>query len=167
MFSRITKKLIREVNIPQLTFIYVTIYKEWLVHSNKNEEGNCYHDFFIAYKLTYIVDKPTYVLDITGHHANLDFFLTSCLDKCSAKVLPPLGSSNYSLINVKIDTKPKVYPLMSYFIRIFWYSKADWDSFRFHIAGDLLSAFFKNRVHRTTSLISEFYIRQKVSVKTG
>lgn len=59
---------------------------------------------FSPYLTTQTVDKPTLAPDTAGHHANLlDLFLASCFDQCSAKVLPSLGTSDHSLIYVKLD----------------------------------------------------------------
>lgn len=75
--------------------------------------------------MTQIVDKPIRVPDIDGHHANLlDIFHASYLDQCSTEILPPLGTSDYSVIHVKTDAKPKI-PTMSHFIgqsMVEWFS---------------------------------------------
>lgn len=106
-------------------------HKEWLVHSNKtNAEGKYCRDFSIAYELTQIIREPTQVLDKKGHQVNLlSFILTSCPDKCLSKVLPPLGTSDHSLISVQIDAKLKVSPDVPFHGMIFHYAKVDWDSF--------------------------------------
>lgn len=81
-------------------------HKEWLVHSKiTDKEGRYSRDISIAYKLTQIVDKPSRIPK-TRHCTNI--FLTSCSEKCSAKVLPLLGTADHSLVSVKIDAKSKV-----------------------------------------------------------
>lgn len=45
------------------------------------------------------MDKCTCVPNTSGHHVNLDFFITTCPDQCSADGLPPLDSSDHSLIH--------------------------------------------------------------------
>lgn len=108
-------------------------------------------DSFITYKLTQIVDKPTCVPDTTGHHISLlDHFLISCPEKCFVEVLPPLGTSDHSLINVKIDGKSKAFPDVPFHRTIFQYTKTDSDSFRSYITEAPLLAFFKNKADRTT-----------------
>lgn len=83
-------------------------HKEWLVHSNITEEEWKYcHDFSIAYELTQVVGKPIRVPDTTGHHANvLELFFASCPDQYSVEVLPPVNTSDHSLISAKFDAKP-------------------------------------------------------------
>lgn len=102
-------------------------HEKWLINSNKtNEEGKWCHDYSITYELSKIRNKPTYVSNIIGHHANLlNLFLTSFPDKCSAEVLTLLCSSDHSLINVKIDAKPKTSSNVPFHRTIFWYTKTD------------------------------------------
>lgn len=83
-----------------------------------------------------------------------------------------LGSSVRSLINVKIDSKPK-HPLISPFQgTIFLCSKAEWDSFRSNIAEAPLLAFFKNRAPLTppsdqaSSFQNEFFLSMRVLYRT-
>lgn len=60
----------------------------------------------VTAKITYYLNR---VLDIGGHRANLlDLFLTSCPDKCSTEELPSMGSSDYSLVYIRIDAKPLI-----------------------------------------------------------
>lgn len=60
--------------------------------------------------MTQIVDKTIYIPDTTGHANLLDPFRTFCPDKCFNEVLSPLVTSDYSLINVKVEAKPKGSP---------------------------------------------------------
>lgn len=76
------------------------------------------------------------------------------LHLATRKVLPALGTSDYSLINVKVDFKPKAFPGVPFHRTIFRYPNAVWDSFRCYTAESL--SFFKNRVSRTDVLISEW-----------
>lgn len=83
--------------------------KEWLVHSNiTDEEWKYCHDFSSTfYELCQVVGKPIRVPDTTGHHANvLDLFFTYCPDQYSVEVLPPVNTSDHSLISAKVDAKP-------------------------------------------------------------
>lgn len=82
-------------------------HKKWLVNSNKaDKEGRYSREISIAYKLIQIV-KPSRIPK-TRHCTNI--FLTSCSEKCSAKVLPLLGTADHSLVSVKIGAKSKVSP---------------------------------------------------------
>lgn len=131
-------------------------HKELLVHANRtDEEGEYCLDFSIAYELTQIVDKSSCFADI-GYPANtLDRVFLTCLDQYSNDVLLPLGTSNLSLIYVKVDAKSESSSNVTFYRTIYQYFKADWDSFKSPIAEIPLSAFFKNRSPRTASLISE------------
>lgn len=81
-------------------------HKECLVHSNRTDEHKKYCYFFLhIYKLTQIMDKPTHIPHTAEHHA--DLFHISCPDQCSSVVLPPLATSDCSLI-AKVMQKPKM-----------------------------------------------------------
>lgn len=98
-----------------------------------------------------------WVPNTTGHYTNrLGLFLTSCPDKCLSKVLPPLGTSDHSLITVQIDAKPKAYPDVPFHRTIFRYAKADRDSFGSYMMKASLSIFFKHAASKTLSLVWSF-----------
>lgn len=107
--------------------------KECLVHTARNEEGRyCY--VFVAYDLTQIVNKPTHAPDTMRHHVDLlDVFLTSCPEKYSSEVVPPLNTSDHSLINIKVDAKLKASRNVLFPRMISQFTKANWDSFGFYM----------------------------------
>lgn len=133
-------------------------HKEWLVHANRTDEEREYClDSSIAYELTQIVDNSSCFTDI-GYPANtLDLVFITCLGQYSNGVLLPLGTSNRSLIYVKVDAKSESSSDVTFYRTIYQYFKADSDSFRSHIAEIPLAAFFKNRSPRTASLVSECF----------
>lgn len=56
---------------------------------------------FLSLMTWQFVDKPTCIPDIAGHPTNvLDLDLTSCPDQWSTEVLPPLGTSDHSMIYI-------------------------------------------------------------------
>lgn len=69
------------------------------------------HVFSVAYDLSQIVAKPTRIPDTTGHHANLldSLYHIFSWKKYSTEVLPPLDTSDHSLIDVKVNAKPKMW----------------------------------------------------------
>lgn len=82
-------------------------------------------------------------------HKCLNLILILCPEKCSAAVLPSFGTSDYLLINVKADAKPKSIPLMYHFIGQFF---SMLNSFGSYITESPCFSF--QRASRTASLIS-------------
>ena len=135
-------------------------HEEWLVHSNKTDkEGRHCRDFAIAYGLSQIVKEPTHIPDVDGQfHSLLDLFLTSCHDRCVSSVLSPLGSSDHSVVSVKIESKLKETSDVPFHRTVFRYSKADWDSFRSFITDAPLPTIFKSGACKAATYISEWII---------
>ena len=133
---------------------------EWLAHSNKtDDEGRFCHDFSIAYDLTQIVNEPTRVPDSDSQYASLlDLFLTTCPELCSSSVLSPLGSSDHSVVSVKIKTKCYKSSDVPLHRTVYRYTMADWDSFRTFIADLPLSSMFKKDVSSIVSDLTEWLI---------
>lgn len=97
------------------------------------------------------MNKPTCFPDTTGPLANiLDPFYSFCFEKSSAELLPPLATSDHSLINVKVDAKPKASSDVPFHRMIFSYTKADCDSLISYITEVSLSAFLKKNVTSMT-----------------
>lgn len=92
-------------------------------------------DFFIAYELTQIVDKPTRIPNIAGYHAK---FLDLTLSHLLSRRMLRFDISDHSLINVKFNAKPKASSDILFHMRIFRYAKAECDNFR-----TLLRLFFQ------------------------
>ena len=132
--------------------------EEWLVHSNKTDvEGRFCHDFATAYDLTQIVKSPTRVPDADGHFANLlDLFLTSCPDLCTHSVGSPLGSSDHSVVSVKVLSKCKASSDVPFHRSVFRYAKADWDGFRSFLADIPLNSIFKRGPSRIAKELSDW-----------
>lgn len=98
------------------------------------------------------MNKPTRVPDITWHYTDhLDIFLASCSDSCSVEVLPTLGFSVHSLINVKIHVKSKASPNVSFHRTIFRYAKS-------YIVEAIFLAHCKNIIPRTVPLNFELIL---------
>lgn len=70
-------------------------------------------------------------------------------------MLPPVATSDHSLINVKMEAKPKPSSDISFHRIIYWYTKPGWYSFGFVTD---LSAFFEYWVSRTTFFNAEWII---------
>ena len=132
--------------------------EEWLVHSNKTDaEGRFCHDFATAYDLTQIVDSPTRVPDAEGHFANLlDLFLTSSPELCTASVQSPLGTSDHSVVSVKVKSKCKDSSDIPFHRSVFRYAKADWDNFRSFISDIPLRDVFRKSASKIAKEISEW-----------
>lgn len=102
---------------------------EWLAHSN-NDEGRFYHDFVIVHDLIQIFHKPTHVPDTDRQYASLlDLFLSTCRELCSSPVLSPVGSSDHSVVSVKIKTKCNKYSDVPLHRTVYGYSMADYTEF--------------------------------------
>ena len=101
---------------------------DWLVYSRGTDRSGefCYN---FSYKLTQMVNFPTWIPDCDSHSpALLDFFLSSDASICPTMAFPPLGNSDHVVVSVSID-----FPLISQqdalFYRIAYeYSCADWES---------------------------------------
>lgn len=120
-----------------------------------------------SYQLTQIVDKLPSVPDVAGNYAKfLNLLLLSCANQQFTEVLPPLGTSDYSLVHVQVDSKP--HSDMPFHRTIQRYTKADWDKFRFYTSG-----FLKNGPSKPASLIykwiltsiESFILKQKILTK--
>ena len=74
---------------------------EWLGSSRTSPLGVQLHGFAVPCSLQQLIHHPTRVPDRHDQHPNIfDLFLTLNLSQNSYKVLPPIGSSNQSLISV-------------------------------------------------------------------
>ena len=135
-------------------------HKEWLVHSNKTDpEGRHCHDFSVAYELTQIIDAPTRVPDVAGHYPNLlDLFLTSCPDRCTHTVSSPRGRSDHCMVSVSINVQCKKSSDAPFHRTVYRYSKANWDEFRSFMADAPLKHFFKFKVSKAASLITDWVL---------
>ena len=132
-------------------------HKEWLCSRITSEEGKRCHEFSTIYGLTQIVKGPTRVPDVIGQTANLlDLFLTTVPDKCDSTTSSPLGSSDHSVVVVKIDAKCKESNDAPFHRTVFRYSEADWDSLRLFIADAPISSFFKNKPTKIAQLLTEW-----------
>ena len=132
-------------------------HKEWLCSNHTSEEGKQCHEFSTIYGLTQIVKGPTRVPDVKGQTANLlDLFLTTVPDKCDSTTSSPLGSSDHSVVIVKIDATCKGSNDVPFHRTVFRYSEADWDSLRLFIADAPISSFFKNKPTKIAKLLTEW-----------
>ena len=133
-------------------------HEEWLVHSNNTDrEGRICYDFSIVYGLTQIVDQTTRVPKNSRERPNLlDLFLTNCPEFCTATVESPLGSSDHSVISVRVDIQCKESSDVPYHRTIYRYSKADWDGFRNFIADAPLEALFQGNPSEMATSITEW-----------
>lgn len=96
-----------------------------LISHSCDEQKKCCYDF-LTYELTQIVNKSTHVPNTADHHAILlGFVLTSCPVQCFAEVLLLLGISDYTLIHVKIDVKPKASTDEPFHWTIYQYTEAN------------------------------------------
>ena len=132
-------------------------HQEWLCSNRTSEEGKQCHEFSTIYGLTQIVKGPTRVPDVKGQTANLlDLFLTTVPDKCDSTTSSPLGSSDHSVVIVKIDATCKGSNDVPFHRTVFRYSEADWDSLRLFIADAPISSFFKNKPTKIAKLLTEW-----------
>lgn len=111
------------------------------------------YDFSIAYELIQFVDKFTCILNTAEHHANqLEVFFTSCSNQCSTELLPPLASSDHSLIFVKVDAKPKSTSDVMFHGTIYHHNKAS----DLTLQKPYFSVLFKGTLSRVASFISKW-----------
>ena len=110
-------------------------HKDWLTYSGGTDRsGELCYNFSISNDPTQVVNFPTWNPDCNSHSpALLDLFLSSDAIICSAKVFPPLGSSDHVVVSVSID-----FPSYSQWDVLFHciaydYSRADWDSLHDHL----------------------------------
>jgi hypothetical protein len=76
-------------------------HRHWLCSSSHDLAGELPFDFSIHNNLEQLVQFPTRIPDRIGDSSNiLDLFMTSNPSPYSAKLFPPLGSSDYLLISV-------------------------------------------------------------------
>src|ERR1700755_962386 len=76
-------------------------HRHWLSSSSHNPAGELAFNFSIQNSLEQLVQLPTRIPDRLGDEPNiLDLFLTSYPSPYTAKLYPPLGSSDHLLISV-------------------------------------------------------------------
>lgn len=106
--------MIYSLIVPQLAFTFVasSIFTKRSGYYSHSELMKKADDSSVAYDLTQRPDKPTHVLDTTGHHAKRPLFHI-LPGKCPAKML-------HLVIDVKVGTKQKY--LLIYPFRGLWCS---------------------------------------------
>ncbi len=111
-------------------------HKEWLTHSrNIDIPGIATHNFSISQNLTQIVSSPTHIPDrASDGRYLLDLFLCSNPDDCVAKVLPPIGNSDHSIVSVSVSYSSPTTTFQPFHRTVFQFGKADWDGFRCFLA---------------------------------
>ena len=104
---------------------------DWLSYSSNvtNPGGRDAEVFAIVNDLTQVISEPTRVPDRAGDKANtLDLFLTSNPSIYSPPTISsPLGNSDHCLITLRYDFLPHLDRSFAP-LRVFHYSKADWNS---------------------------------------
>ena len=73
----------------------------WLAHSSHTTPEGQYAELFATHnELVQLVNEPTHIPCVQGHHQNLlDLFLTSHPEKYEVNILAPLGNSDHSIIS--------------------------------------------------------------------
>lgn len=100
-----------------------------------------------------IVDKFTCILNTAEHHANqLEVFFTSCSNQCSTGLLPPLASSDHTLIFGKVDAKLKSTSDVMFHGTIYHHNKAS----DLTLQKPYFSVFFKGTLSSVASFISKW-----------
>ena len=110
-------------------------HKEWLTHSrNIDIPGIVIHNFSISQDLTEIVSSPTHIPDRASDGRCLLDLLCSNPDDCVAKVLPPIGNSDHSIVSVSVSYSSPSTTFQPFHRMVFQFGKADWDGFRCFLA---------------------------------
>jgi hypothetical protein len=112
-------------------------HRHWLSSSSHDLAGELPFDFSIHNNLEQLVQLPTRIPDRIGDKPNiLDLFMTSKPSPYSARLFPPLGSSDYLLISVSSNISsslPQEQPPPSVRKKFWHCNAANWSDLRSYI----------------------------------
>ena len=110
-------------------------HKDWLTFSGGTDRpGELCYNFSISNDLTQLVNFPTQIPCCGSHSpALLDLFISFDASICSTMTFLPLGNSDHGTVSASIDF-PINWKLGTLFHCVAYdYSRADWDSLRYHL----------------------------------